>query len=200
MLSEHKLEVLRAVEASELPIRKVLDQLEIPCSTYYRWRHSFRQRGLAGLRDRPPGPRRVWNQILPQERDRILETALLFPERSPREVSCQVTDTCGFTVSESSVYRILKAEGLIREVQLRGFPAESEYRIKMVKNWGWYYLISVLDDFSRRILAWGLQPSMCAGDFSQVVEAACEGTGVDQAPVSHRPRLVTDRGAAESSL
>ena len=198
MLSEHKLEVLRSVEASELPVRKVLDQLEIPYSTYYRWRHSSRQRGLAGLRDRPPGSRRVWNQILPQERDRILETALLFPERSPREVSCQVTDTCGFTVSESSVYRILKAEGLIREVQLRGFPAESEYRIKttrinqqwqtdatylLVKNWGWYYLISVLDDFSRRILAWGLQPSMCAGDFSQVVEAACEGTGVDQAPV-----------------
>ncbi len=211
MLSEHKLEVLRAVEASELPVRKVLDQLEIPCSTYYRWRHSFRQRGLAGLRDRPPGSRRVWNQILPQERDRILETALLFPERSPREVSCQVTDTCGFTVSESSVYRILKAEGLIREVQLRGFPAESEYRIKttrinqqwqtdatylLVKNWGWYYLISVLDDFSRRILAWGLQPSMCAGDFSQVVEAACEGTRVDQVPVAHRPRLVTDRGPA----
>ena len=133
------------------------------------------------------------------------------PARSPREVSCQVTDTCGFTVSESSVYRILKAEGLIREVQLRGFPAESEYRIKttrinqqwqtdatylLVKNWGWYYLISVLDDFSRRIPAWGIQPSMCAGDFSQVVEAACEGTGVDQAPVSHRPRLVTDRGPA----
>jgi len=122
-----------------------------------------------------------------------------------------VTDTCGFTVSESSVYRILKAEGLIREVQLRGFPAESEYRIKttrinqqwqtdatylLVKNWGWYYLISVLDDFSRRILAWGLQPSMCAGDFSQVVEAACEHTGVDQAPLSDRPRLVTDRGPA----
>ena len=66
----------------------------------------------------------------------------------------------------------------------------------LVKNWGWYYLISVLVDFSRRIPAWGLQPSMCAGDFSQVVEAACEGTGVDQAPVSHRPRLVTDRGPA----
>jgi len=76
MLSEHKLEVLRAVEASELPVLEVLDQLEIPRSTYYRWRDHFRRRGLAGLRDRPPGSRRVWNQILPQERDRILETAL----------------------------------------------------------------------------------------------------------------------------
>lgn len=135
----------------------------------------------------------------------------MFPERSPREVSCQVTDYCGFTVSESSVYRILKAEGLIREVQLRSFPAESEYRIKttrinqqwqtdatylLVKNWGGDYLISVLDDFSRKILAWGLQPSMCAGDFSQIVEAACERTGVEQAPLSDRPRLVTDRGPA----
>ena len=119
MLGEHKLEVLRTVEASELPVREVLDQLEIPRSTYYRWRHHFRKRGLAGLRGRPPGSGRVWNQILPKERDRILEMALLFPEWSSREVSCQVTDRCGFTVSESSVYRILKAEGLIREVQLR---------------------------------------------------------------------------------
>ena len=211
MLSEHKLEVLRAVEASELPVLEVLDQLEIPRSTYYRWRDHFRRRGLAGLRDLTPGSRRVWNQILPQERDRILETALLFPERSPREVSCQVTDHCGFTVSESSVYRILKAEGLIREVPALSFPAQSEYRIKttrinqqwqtdatylLVKNWGWYYLISVLDDFSRRILAWGLQPTMRVGDFSQVVEAACERTGVEQAPLSRRPRLVTDRGPA----
>ena len=91
------------------------------------------------------------------------------------------------------------------------FPAESEYRIKttrpnqqwqtdatylLVKNWGWYYLISVLDDFSRRILAWGLQPTMRAGDFSQVIETACERTGVEQAPLSDRPRLVTDRGPA----
>ena len=69
MASEHKLEVLRAVEASDLPVQEVLDQLEIPRSTYYRWRRNFRRRGLPGLRDRPPGRGRAWNQILPQERD-----------------------------------------------------------------------------------------------------------------------------------
>ncbi len=67
MHSEHKLEVLRAVEASELTVLEVLDQLEIPRSTFYRWRYQFRKRGLAGLRDYPPGSRRGWNQILPQE-------------------------------------------------------------------------------------------------------------------------------------
>ena len=54
----------------------------------------------------------------------------------------------------------------------------------------WYYLISVLDDFSRRILARGLQPAMRAGDFSQVIEVAVEGTGIEDAPLSRRPRLV----------
>ena len=37
---------------------------------------------------------------------------------------------------------------------------------------------------------------MRAGDFSQVIEAACERTGMEQAPLSDRPRLVTDRGPA----
>jgi putative transposase len=209
MLSEHKLEVLRAVEFSPLGVKKTLRQLRIPRSTYYRWRRKFRGRGLVGLRDRPSGHLRVWNRLLPEEREEALGIALLNPEWSPRDVSCFVTDHCGFTISESSVYRILKAEGLVKEVQSKTFPAESEYRIKtsrpdeqwqtdatymLVKNWGWYYLISVLDDFSRKILAWRLQSAMTAGDFSDVVETACETTGMDNVPITDRARLLTDRG------
>ncbi len=191
MAAEYKLEVLRAVEGSVLPVTQALAQLQIPRSTYYRWRANFRRRGVVGLRDRPSFQSRVWNQILPGERDKTLEIALLYPEWSPREVSCHITDHCGFTISKSSVYRILKAEGLIRELQQKTFPASSEYRVKtawpnqqwqtdatylLIKNWGWYYLISVLDDFSRKILAWRLQSAMTAGDFSEVVEAACQPT------------------------
>ena len=211
MTAESKLEILRAVQGSALPVSNVLSQLGIPRSTYYRWRGSFRCRGRPGLHDRPPLHRRAWNQILPEERDRVLEIALLYSEWSSRQVSCYITDNCGFTISESSVYRILKAEGLIQEVQHKTFPAGTEYRIKtlrpnqqwqtdatylLVKNWGWYYLISVLDDFSRRILAWGLQSAMTTGDFSDVIEAACEATGVSQTPEAKRPRLVTDNGPA----
>ena len=158
MAAEYQLEVLRAVEGSVVPVTQALATLQIPRSSYYRWRANFRRRGLLGLRDRPSSQSRVWNQILPEERDKTLEIALLYPEWSPREVSCHITDHCGFTISESSVYRILKVEGLIREVQQKTFPAGAEYRVKTtwpnqqwqtdatylwIKNWGWYYLISV---------------------------------------------------------
>jgi len=211
MAAEYKLEVLRVVEAGPLPVSQALRQLGIPRSSYYRWRANFRRRGRAGLYDCAASRSRVWNQILPAERDTVRRIALLYPQWSAREVSCHITDQCGFTVSESSVYRILKAEGLMQELEQKTFPAGPEYQIKtsrpnqqwqtdatylLVKNWGWYYLISVLDDFSRRILAWRLQTAMTAADFSEVVEAACEATGIEHAPLERRPRLVTDNGSA----
>ena len=138
------------------------------------------------------------------------QIALLYPEWSPREVSCNITDHCGFTISKSSVYRILKVEGLIREVQQKTFPAGAEYRVKttwpnqqwqtdatylLIKNWGWYYLISVLDDFSRKILAWRLQSAMTAGDFLRSCGGGLPGNGCwpdgesEEAASGNRSRL-----------
>ena len=88
MLSEHELGVFKDSGGLRVAGPGGAGSTRDPRSTYYRWRHHFRKRGLAGLRDRPPGSGRVWNQILPKERDRILEMALLFPEWSSREVSC----------------------------------------------------------------------------------------------------------------
>jgi len=104
MTADSKLEVLRAVQGAGLPISQVLSQLGIARSTYYRWRRSFRHRGRPGLHDRPSVRDRTWNQILPEERDKILEVAMLIPDWSPRQVSYYFTDKAGFAVSESSVY------------------------------------------------------------------------------------------------
>ena len=211
MAADRKLEILRAVEGSGLPVRHALERLGVAKSTYYNWRRRFRESGKQGLCDRPSHKGRRWNQLLDRERKKILEIALLFTEWSPREVSCHVTDTCGFSVSESTVYRILKSEGLIKPLEVKTFPAGPEYRNKtkrpnqmwqtdatylLVKNWGWYYLISILDDYSRKILAWRLQSSMAAHAFSEVVELACEATGINHVPIENRPRLLSDRGAA----
>jgi len=92
---------------------------------------------------------------------------------------------------------------------VRGFPAGKEYGTKttrpneqwqsdasylFVVGWGWYYLISVLDDYSRFILAWDLRLDTTAQSISEVVQQAVEWTGMEQAPMADRPRLLSDRG------
>jgi transposase InsO family protein len=99
----------------------------------------------------------------------------------------------------------------VKPREVKTFPAGPEYTVKtrrpnqqwqtdatyiLVKNWGWYYLISVLDDFSRRILAWQLQSWQTADAFSEVIELACDATRMDDVPVQQRARLVTDNGPA----
>lgn len=206
-----KLETLRLVESSGLSIARALKRLDIAESTYYRWKRRFRDEGFKGLQDRSSIKGLVWNKLLQSERDNILELALLYPQWSSREVACHIVDNYGFTVSESSVYRLLKKQGWIKPLEVSTFSASGEFAVKtlapnelwqtdatylLVKGWGWYYLISVLDDFSRKILAWRLQTSMDADAFSEVIEEACEYTGVSAPHVEQKPMLLSDRGSA----
>jgi transposase InsO family protein len=211
MSAEKKIEILRAVEGSGLKVKEALHRIDVPRATYYRWRRKFRDQGLPGLRDLSSYKGTSWNQLLPEEREKIFEISMLYPEWSPREISCHIGDHCGFTVSESTVYRRLKAAGWIKPREKKGFPAGPEFKIKtqhpnqmwqtdasylLVKNWGWFYLISFLEDYSRRILSWRLQLKMDHEAFSEVVEKAIEGTGMDQVPVQCRPKLLSDNGSA----
>jgi transposase len=172
MKPERKREVIELVRRSPVEKKQTLGELGLAPSTYYRWQRRYREQGEAGLVDRRPQPGTVWNRMKPEEESAILGAALREPDRSPREVACWLSDHAGFAVSESSVYRVLKRHGLIQEVNVVGFPAGKEYRVKttrvneqwqsdasyfFVVGWGWYYLISVLDDYSRMILAWELK-------------------------------------------
>ena len=153
MSAQKKLEVLRSVEGSGLKVTQALARIDISPSTYYRWRRRFRALGVEGLHDRSPYKGRAWNELLPRERRRVLEIAMLYPAWSSREVACHISDYCGFSVSESTVYRLLKAEDLIKPREEKTFPAGPEYTVKtkrcnemwqtdatllLVKNWGWY--------------------------------------------------------------
>ena len=64
---------------------------------------------MEALEDKSPKPGRVWNRIPDDIRERIVDLALEEPELSPRELAVRFTDTQSYFVSESSVYRLLKA-------------------------------------------------------------------------------------------
>jgi len=65
-----------------------------------------------------------------------------------------------------------------------------------VKRRGWYYLSTVLDDYSRYILAWKLSPTMATTDVEDTLNLALEKAGLTEVRVRHRPRLLSDNGPA----
>ena len=106
--ASEKLEIIRTVETSHLAVRRTLDKIGIPKTTFYAWLDRYTAGGLDALEDRKPRPKRVWNRIPDEIRDRVIERALDEPELSPREVAVAFTDAEKTFVSEASVYRILK--------------------------------------------------------------------------------------------
>ena len=128
--ASEKLEIIRLVERSHLPVRRTLDKLGIPATTFYRWYDRYRAFGEAGLEDRNCGPGRVWNRIPDDVRDQIVDLALDEPELSPRELAVTFTDTKGYFVSEASVYRLLKAHDLITSPAFVVIKAADEFHDK----------------------------------------------------------------------
>ena len=207
--ASEKLEIIRAVETSHLPVRRTLDKIGIPKTTFYAWLDRYAAGGLEALEDRKSRPKRVWNRIPNEIRARIIERALDEPELSPREVAVAFTDAEKTFVSEASVYRILKAEGLVTSPAFIVMKAadrfanpttainqlwQTDFTYLKVTGWGWFYLSTVLDDFSRFIVAWKLCTTMSAGDVTATLELALQASGLDQADPDRRPRLLSDNG------
>ena len=207
--TSEKLEIIRLVEQSHLPVKRTLEKLDVPRATFYRWYDLYRTGGPEALDDRSPRPDRVWNRIPDDVRERIRMLALDEPALSPRELAVRFTDTESYFVSEASVYRLLKALDLIASpayIVVKAADAfkhkttaanqlwQTDFTYLKVIGWGWYYLSTVLDDFSRYIIAWKLCTSMAAGDVTATLDLALEASGLDQATVIHRPRLLSDNG------
>ena len=128
--ASEKLEIIQLVERSHLPAKQTLDMLDIPRTTFYRWYARFRLEGQDALRDKAPLPGRIWNRIPDAVRDSLITLALDRPELSPRELAVTFTDSEGYFVSESSVYRLLKAHDLITSPAFIVIKAASEFKDK----------------------------------------------------------------------
>jgi RNA-directed DNA polymerase len=200
MSPSEKVNILAQVENQSRRKRKVLAELGISRSTYYRWRQG---------QDESKHRVRPWNRVTPNEERRILAVAREFPELSSRQLSAWITDKEGFAVSESTVYRILRREGLVKRQEIQP-EAAKEYHTRTTRphqmwatdasyfrvvGWGYYYLVTVLDDYSRFILGWKLQKDMSANSLIEVVQEAVDATGMIDVPVENRTRLLSDNGA-----
>ena len=209
--ASEKLEIIRLVEESTLPVRRALEKIGIPRATFYRWYDLYQTGGPEALEDQRPKPDRVWNRIPDDVRERIIRLALDEPALSPRELAVRFTDTEGYFVSEASVYRLLKAHDLIASPAFIVMKAADEFKDKTtapnqlwqtdftylkIIGWGWFYLSTVLDDFSRYIIAWKLCTTMKADDVTATLEMALDASGLDKAKVLHRPRLLSDNGSS----
>jgi transposase InsO family protein len=209
LTATEKREVIRLVEESDLSVRQTLRELQVSRATFYTWYRRYAEGGVEALTPRSAAAHRHWNRIPPRVRQQVVDAGLAAPERTPRELAWQFTDREGHFLSESSVYRILKAYDLIASPAFIVLTAgktfqhptrrpnelwQTDFTYLHVVGWGWYYLSTVLDDFSRYILAWTLRPTMQATDVMETLDLARAATGLDDVPVAHRPRLLSDNG------
>ena len=200
MSTAEKAIILAQVESRFGSKRQALSELGIPKSNYYRWRQGETHSGKR---------RRPWNRITPKEEESILAAAIESPELSSRQLAAWIADNESFAVSESTVYRILRREGLVKR-QETPLTAAKEYHTKTtgphqlwatdasyfkVAGWGYYYLVTVMDDYTRFILAWKLQKDMSANSLIEVVQDAVDATGMTDVPVENRTNLLSDNGA-----
>ena len=209
--ASEKTELIKIVEQSHQSVRKTLEQIGIPRATFYRWYEQYQVGGPEALEDRPSFPSRIWNRIPDEIRTQIVDLALEQPELSPRELAVRFTDTKAYFVSEATVYRLLKAHDLITSPAFIVMKAANEFKDKTtapnqmwqtdftyfkITGWGWYYLSTILDDFSRYVIAWKLCTTMKTEDVTDTLEMALTASGCDQVHVQHKPRLLSDNGSS----
>jgi putative transposase len=209
MSPQERLDLLAWVEVHPGRRRELLQKLGIAQSTYYAWRKR-QQLGLP-VEGRPSRPKGGWNRLTEAEKAEIRQLSLDFTTKSARELAIWITDHRDFSVSESTVYRLLRREGLLKPRPVEQRPAQREYKHKTsrpnemwqldgtqfkVPSWGYYKWLPILDDFSRRIITHRLKDGETAENATDVVAEALEVIGAENLPEDRKPILLSDNGSA----
>lgn len=203
---QEKYEIIQLVEQSELGVNRTLKEIGIHKSTFYNWYNKYLQSGFDGLTPKQRTRNSYWNKIPEQVKNEVVDMALEFPEESARNIAFKMVDEKEYFISESSVYRILKKRGLITSPAFALVAAAGEFKDKTTRinqmwqtdftylkivHWGWYYLSTILDDYSRYIVHWELCSTMAAQDVQRTIDRAIERAGISS---NQMPRILSDNG------
>ena len=204
--AEEKAEIIQLVVSSPEGVNKTLLSLGIHKRTFYNWYHAYSEGGTEALRPKRRS-KQQWNRIPNGQRALIVDLALEHTELSPRELSAKIVDEQQIYVSESSVYRILKERGLIQPMPHDFIIAADQFHTKTrfpnqmwqtdftyfkIKKWGWFYLSTILDDYSRYIVHHELCSTMKWEDVKRCVDRAIVKAGITTQPP---PKLLSDNGS-----
>ncbi|MGV0980635.1 DDE-type integrase/transposase/recombinase [Empedobacter falsenii] len=204
--ASEKHEIIQIVTRSDIGVKRTLKEFGIARSTFYKWYSNYLENGFEGLESKRHSTYRKWNSIPESQKDLIVELALDYPELSARELAFKMTDELGIYISESSVYRILKQRNLIPAPNHILIAAANEFKDKTnfvhqmwqtdftyfkIIGWGWYYLSTILDDYSRYIIHWELCSSMKAEDVKRTIKTAIEKAKLK---TKQKPKLLSDNG------
>ena len=178
---------------------------------FYRWYDRYLQRGEAGLEDQPPKPSMSGNCVADEVKRKIARLASNETELSPRELAVTFTDQQRYFVSEPTVYSTLKALDLITSPAFIALKVPNVFKHKAtainqlwqtdftylkVLGRAWFYLSTILGDYSRYIISWKLCTNMRAQDVTDTLALALQASGCDQVHVLHKPGLLSDNGSS----
>ena len=203
---QEKYEIIRLVDRSDLSANRTLKEIGLHKRTYYNWYARYLEGGYDGLASKAKSRRQTWNKIPVHQKNQVVEQALEHPELSSRELAVHIVDHHQWYISESSVYRILKERGLITAPAHIVLSASDEFSHKTKRinemwqtdftyfriiGWGWYYLSTVLDDYSRYIISHDLCENMTSEEVKPSVLQALHVTGLTK---NTAPSLLSDNG------
>ena len=204
--AEEKLRIINLVRESNDSTRNVLKELGINSSTYYKWYDRYRKSGPAGLENFKPTPKRFWNSLSKTERRQAIKIAFTNPEMAPKEIAREFSNIYGSYISESSIYRILNSFDKFESNKIQVIKGRERFSVSATSvndiwktefvyvrltELGFYYLLFVIDDYSKYVIDWKLYNSLTEKDPEQLVLKALWNTGLKSIRVKHRARLLT---------
>lgn len=199
-----KYELLNAVNISKLKISQACKVLGLNLKRFYFWQSLYTVFGLDGLMDRPPKPQNIVNHLLPEEEKAIDEYTFEHPQQHHREIQFNL-EKQGIYISSSTVYRRLKERKLIKEHKILKpkKPYQKPEASAPQQHWlvdltyilidrAFWYLIVVIDLFSRYVVGWELSPTATSRDVQRTIDFALARFNLHEGEL--KPTIHSDNG------
>jgi len=203
------LEVIRIAFDEGMPLTRIVEVLELNRRAVYRWIDGTTSNSFHG----GGGGQ---NKIKPEEELKVLELAKKYPQMPVRRISYELERAGQVFVGKTVVAEILKRNGLNNafvkyppQKPVAGELSHEPWRANLIWGMDWtyirvagkfFFLIVVIDWYSRKIVAWGLYPAVTRFEVVATVTDAVAREKLDLLPAgAMKPIVVADHGSANNN-